>query len=539
MFGGARKRITSFKDPSLLKRINTASQADLSAMESLIDPDAQKSQLSKQRRGAVANSMKRSWAVLKRQRERIQRWISILMCIFGIILVAIIVVGAVFLQMAELCRYPINSLGENYSYTIDLYQTPALTAYDPIAKQWVSPVDLPADVKITQLRGGRIRNITLDSGYGSYVIKASTGSDDNTIKIFVDNRSKQGSRKALESITTMKVTPVKVMQGVGKEQKEETWYDLDILSKTNNKNSGPSPCTRADIVVTIPAACLLDETNLEIKAPKSQILMESSVFDATLKNFRMTQDIGWIEVNGMSANRGDLSTGNGKITADKVSAHVLLLEGKADGAVIEARNVSLFSSDTDCKTVSVYAPGFPEEEAYRTDVIKCAVEAGKLTVESEGAENGGKPALVLDNIRGGSIITSLRLGKTLLKTQACVGFVGTYNLVTNAGKTVVNKVAGPTNALLVMPTTNKTTIAPAAGTVEESKWLEDKRASAPDYPWPDPWWVKNGRTGSICMNFTGYQREQGENREMKLEARYIGDITVDVTEPYIGTIAFD
>ena len=460
---------------------------------------------------------------------------------------AIIILGAIFLHRAELCRYPQFSLTEEYTFRIDLEQE-GLQAWDVTKNGWVSTTNvdfsldkyLVGELKRTQFRGSRINTLTVDSGYGTYVIKGDPNLEENTLKIAVDNRSIDGSRDNLLGITSIKVFPIEVTQGVGKDETTEVWYDITLTSGTNNRNSGLNPCTRVDYVITIPAACLLDETKINIKAPKSQVRMEESTFDATLKEFKVKQDLGWIDVDGVSAHRCDLSTGDGQISVDKASAHVLFLQGKVDGAVIQARNVSLFSSDSECEMISVYTEGFPQEEAYRKDVMKCKVEPGKLTVDSEGAENGGDPAVALTDIRGGSIATSVRLGKQTLTTRACDGFTGEFQLITPSGKVGISKKAAPANALIVLPNSNFTTLKPVSGSAEEVQWLAAMEAVMPGYDWPDPWiHFEASNQGSICINYTAFQQEQLEDHVIRMEALTVGDLQVEFEEPYLGTLQFD
>ncbi|CAG9464579.1 unnamed protein product [Pedinophyceae sp. YPF-701] len=501
--------------------------------------DAGVSDLRQKRRGDVARAMKRSWAALQRQKKRIARTIAAVLVILGLGMVAVTVVGAIFLERAELCRFPQFSLTETFIYNIDLASTGIFVGNT--TQQIGSNQGLFTSSKNLEVRGPRLREIKLTSGYGTYTVRAHPDPAATRVEFEVTNRARDRSK--LTAITDMELTPVQVITGVGKFNRTETWYDLLLESKTNNKNDGQLACTRADVVVLVPAACLLDETLLTIEAPKAHVTVEESMFDASLKEVSVLNDIGDITVGGLSAQRINLNTSTGLIEASKLSAHVVFLQGRADGAIIRASDVALFSSDGNCQLRSVFTEGFPREEAYRKDVLVCELVAGEITVDSEGAENGGDPAVILDDVKGGSIRTSVRVGTTVVRTQACIGFVGAFRLATASGTPAVNVIGGPRNALLILPNTNQTELKPLPGTVEEQEFYDEKRAAFPQYPWPNPWLVATpelpGTTGLICQNFTGFALEQAQARRLEMEALHVGDVVLDITEPFLGVFDFD
>lgn len=80
-----------------------------------------------------------------------------------------------------------------------------------------------------------------------------------------------------------------------------------------------------------------------------------------------------------------------------------------------------------------YKDGFPQTEEYGTPVMICDTVPGVLTIDSEGAENGGDAAVTVREVYGGDVRVSIRVGNVDIIQTACTTFVGEYDLLTGAG----------------------------------------------------------------------------------------------------------
>jgi hypothetical protein len=67
-----------------------------------------------------------------------------------------------------------------------------------------------------------------------------------------------------------------------------------LLSNTSNNLYGEVSCRRADVTVTIPSACLLDESKLEIRVQKGHIRTGGDLTAANFDTITLSNDIGEI-----------------------------------------------------------------------------------------------------------------------------------------------------------------------------------------------------------------------------------------------------
>ena len=198
-----------------------------------------------------------------------------------------------------------------------------------------------------------------------------------------------------------------------------------------------------------------------------------------------------------------------------------------DGALLAVRALSLFEGDnkTSCEEVTGPAPGFPDTPEYQQTRVVCAKAAGQLVIDSKGAENGGRPCVVVDDVRGGSVTQKIKVGHSVLGVRGCVGFQGAFRVRSAAGKVKVRQ----------QP--------PHRADVLSGKTRVDLNASVPLIQMTAS--SKYTKIGSVCLNQTfssaGDAEGQGEGddegdplpTEIDIDTEVTGDITLDVYPPYV------
>ena len=199
--------------------------------------------------------------------------------------------------------------------------------------------------------------------------------------------------------------------------------------------SADAGCRRADVTVTIPSACLLDETKFSVRVTKGHITTKQLTL-ASFEKITLENELGEINGGGLQGQRVDLKTQTGTVKAESSAAHMMLLGAAMDGGVIEGRNLTLFDGDDpeSCKSEVTYPAGFPKTPEYAQTKVSCTKVPGKLTVDARGAENGGNPAITLDRVRGGNVVSKVKVGHTKVTVMACYDTTANYTLRAPFGK---------------------------------------------------------------------------------------------------------
>lgn len=189
------------------------------------------------------------------------------------------------------------------------------------------------------------------------------------------------------------------------------------------------------MTVTIPSACLLDETEFSVHVTKGHITTKQLTL-ASFEKITLENEMGEINGGGLQGQRVDLKTQTGTVKAESSAAHTMLLGAAMDGGVIEGRNITLFDGDDPdtCKPEVTYPAGFPKTPEYAQTKVTCTKVPGKLTVDARGAENGGNPAITLDRVRGGNVVSKVKVGHTKVTVMACYDTTANYTLQAPFGK---------------------------------------------------------------------------------------------------------
>lgn len=255
---------------------------------------------------------------------------------------------------------------------------------------------------------------------------ANEDPEENKVVFQVCNRAK--SKGPLKRTSYIRA---EIVQEVGADGAMQWMTDVFLESKTSNKQSGDSSWRRADVTVTIPTACLLDETNLMLNVSKGDILVRDTM-SASFKLMDMYNIKGDLDVEAAQAFRMNLNTSTGYMKANNVSAHYLYLIGTGEGSTLKSTNVTLYSGDnsTSCQNVTTYAAGYPEIPKYATTTVVCDQEPGVATIDVKGSE--GK-IIDMDGHSGGVTTHKIKVGDTYLRVMACIKFSGTFKIKTDFG----------------------------------------------------------------------------------------------------------
>lgn len=209
---------------------------------------------------------------------------------------------------------------------------------------------------------------------------------------------------------------------------------VKVTSEGSNVQTGPHPCRRSDIVITLPSRCLLDATNFVIKVDKGPIYVDSTAIDANVKGLTLQSGAGDITVLGAQSTRINVNVTRGDIMAENLIGNVIFLLAIQDGSLIHARNVTLFPGNgTDCKVVTTYPVGFEGSLDRAEQTTVCPVREGKLTFDAQGADIGSDPAVNVELVRGGSIEGSVKVGNIRVELYSCIQYAGSYAMQASHG----------------------------------------------------------------------------------------------------------
>ena len=346
------------------------------------------------------------------------KWV-LLVAGFGVFL--LFGVGALMLYNAEQCRFPANEVVEVFRYKIDLRK-------DGVRKRFQAG-------KVTEIEGPRIDTLFLDQEYGTYTVVADPSPGLSEITFRVSNRSKD--KYYLSRMTTLDAEDYEHRVTVGNVTTVENRAKVFLRSDTTNLRgvqgeegaAEDAGCRRADVTVTIPSACLLDETKFRVRVTKGHITTRHLTL-ASFEKITLENEMGDIHGGGLQGQRVDLKTQTGSILAESSAAHMMLLGAAMDGGVIEGRNITLFEGDdlASCQAKVSYPAGFPQTPEYAKTTVQCDKVSGKLTVDARGAENGGQPAITLDRVRGGDVVSKVKVGHTKVTLMACYDTTANYTL---------------------------------------------------------------------------------------------------------------
>ena len=167
------------------------------------------------------------------------------------------------LYNAEQCRFPANEVVEVFRYKIDLRK-------DGVRKRFQAG-------KVTEIEGPRIDTLFLDQEYGTYTVVADPSPGLSEITFRVSNRSKD--KYYLSRMTTLDAEDYEHRVTVGNVTTVENRAKVFLRSDTTNLRgvqgeegaAEDAGCRRADVTVTIPSACLLDETKFRVRVTKGHI----------------------------------------------------------------------------------------------------------------------------------------------------------------------------------------------------------------------------------------------------------------------------
>ena len=355
-------------------------------------------------------------------------------------------------------RYPRNTKAEEFRYEIDF----GATSLQKIAR----------DGKIKKVVGPKIDVLSIEQNFGT--VKFVENSDVTANEIVFRVRNRAADKYFLTRITSLLVSLGQKELLVGKEA-SELRANVTLASLTSNRLSGDVKCRRADVEVEVPTACLLDETKLvanvtkghirsrDLSAANFETVQVSDEGDEGGKGFsslspslalslscsaqsdskslhsspsprssccggstraqsqKMLNKVGDIEANDLHAFKIELNTSTGTITTNNTACHTMRVntDEDRDGAILKIHNVTLFEGDNKnlCQEAVDYAPGFPQTKEYEVRTLKCETEPGVLVIDSKGAENGGRPAVVLGRIKGGNVKHKIKVGHTRLQVR--------------------------------------------------------------------------------------------------------------------------
>ena len=354
-------------------------------------------------------------------------------------------------------RYPRHTKAEEFRYEIDF----GATSLQKIAR----------DGKIKKVVGPKIDVLSIEQNFGT--VKFVENSDVTANEIVFRVRNRAADKYFLTRITSLLVSLGQKELLVGKEA-SELRANVTLASLTSNRLSGDVKCRRADVEVEVPTACLLDETKLvanvtkghirsrDLSAANFETVQVSDEGDEGRKGFsslslslslshallsltlslsirlpllvlpcgggstraqsqKMLNKVGDIEANDLHAFKIELNTSTGTITTNNTACHTMRVntDEDRDGAILKIHNVTLFEGDNKnlCQEAVDYAPGFPQTKEYEVRTLKCETEPGVLVIDSKGAENGGRPAVVLGRIKGGNVKHKIKVGHTRLQVR--------------------------------------------------------------------------------------------------------------------------
>ena len=354
-------------------------------------------------------------------------------------------------------RYPRHTKAEEFRYEIDF----GATSLQKIAR----------DGKIKKVVGPKIDVLSIEQNFGT--VKFVENSDVTANEIVFRVRNRAADKYFLTRITSLLVSLGQKELLVGKEA-SELRANVTLASLTSNRLSGDVKCRRADVEVEVPTACLLDETKLvanvtkghirsrDLSAANFETVQVSDEGDEGGKGFsslslslslshallsltlslsirlpllvlpcgggstraqsqKMLNKVGDIEANDLHAFKIELNTSTGTITTNNTACHTMRVntDEDRDGAILKIHNVTLFEGDNKnlCQEAVDYAPGFPQTKEYEVRTLKCETEPGVLVIDSKGAENGGRPAVVLGRIKGGNVKHKIKVGHTRLQVR--------------------------------------------------------------------------------------------------------------------------
>ena len=318
--------------------------------------------------------------------------------------------------------------------------------------------------------GPKIDVLSIEQNFGT--VKFVENSDVTANEIVFRVRNRAADKYFLTRITSLLVSLGQKELLVGKEA-SELRANVTLASLTSNRLSGDVKCRRADVEVEVPTACLLDETKLvanvtkghirsrDLSAANFETVQVSDEGDEGGKGFsspslslplscsaqsdskslhpspsprssccggstraqsqKMLNMVGDIEANDLHAFKIELNTSTGTITTNNTACHTMRVntDEDRDGAILKIHNVTLFEGDNKnlCQEAVDYAPGFPQTKEYEVRTLKCETEPGVLVIDSKGAENGGRPAVVLGRIKGGNVKHKIKVGHTRLQVR--------------------------------------------------------------------------------------------------------------------------
>ena len=323
--------------------------------------------------------------------------------------------------------------------------------------------------------GPKIDVLSIEQNFGT--VKFVENSDVTANEIVFRVRNRAADKYFLTRITSLLVSLGQKELLVGKEA-SELRANVTLASLTSNRLSGDVKCRRADVEVEVPTACLLDETKLVANVTKGHIRsrdLSAANFETVqvsdegdegkwrkriffplslslslslscsaqpdskslhpspsprssccggftrAQSQKMLNKVGDIEANDLHAFKIELNTSTGTITTNNTACHTMRVntDEDRDGAILKIHNVTLFEGDNKnlCQEAVDYAPGFPQTKEYEVRTLKCETEPGVLVIDSKGAENGGRPAVVLGRIKGGNVKHKIKVGHTRLQVR--------------------------------------------------------------------------------------------------------------------------
>mmetsp|Transcript_36268 Transcript_36268/g.68279 ORF Transcript_36268/g.68279 Transcript_36268/m.68279 type:complete len:558 (-) Transcript_36268:308-1981(-) len=452
------------------------------------------------RAAAKQRSLENARTFLTRQKQRGQYWIERLLIVLGVAVFCLAIVGAILLEQSETCKYPRFKLCESYTYKMDLkYPLPQ----EPLHEYF--------DGRVQHITGGKIKRLTIKQNYGTYRVLTDPDPAISSIKFDVCMRAKDKAQ--LTRMTSFKAANVHE-EKLGK----WSWFtNLNLETISSGNTHGAVTCQRADVTITIPTACMFEDTELHVEVERGNI--DGSNMTTNFDTITLFNENGVISANQMSGTRINLNTSWGEVQANEVSAHLLFLQARTSGGVVAGSNLTVFSADnaSSCNTTSYYREGFPERPEYLIETVVCDQTEGKVTVDTRGED---ERVVDLNRFAGGSVAHVNKLGETRMRLMACVDFSGTFDIQADAIEIV--QYAQP--ARMVETEDFNVYGRPILVLEEQKTWFRNFSSTS------------TRRRGEICQYGSGAEHIPGfVPQNMTLQARSIdtGLVRLEILEPLI------
>lgn len=372
---------------------------------------------------SLSRQLKKKKSRIQSAREKAAAFMRVLTILIILGIFGLLAYGAVEIMEAEECRFPKNVRTEEFRYKID-----NLLAQPRIERM---------NGKSAFATGAKLDTIRLAQGFGSYTVLANKNPLVTDVVVIVENRAADAFE--LSSMTQMYVNATVGTNPIT--NLSEPRVILEIRSSTSNTNAGAIKCRRADITLIVPTACLLEETKLDVGIETGTITVKDLTYAGEDGNqmervrfdtIALRAEKGSINAQSVEAHRLTMNTSSGTIEGIDVSAHHMFMLQRGDGGKISGSNINLFSGDIipTCAYRNFTRPGYPNDPERR---LVCEQELGKLTIDSEGADRGEDPSIIMNRITGGSISSKIRVGHSKFKLKGCVDFAGSFELKGRSG----------------------------------------------------------------------------------------------------------